>query len=152
MSSKVGITYLDYSLETSTFTANGVDFSAANFDAQNTLIDNLVGATQAIVLGTKIADTRTASVDSFTETKPASPYAQRELKWRVKYVDTVDPVGNGSREIPTPNLTFLNAEGTHLDLGSTEGAAFVAAFEAYHRSSLGNTVEVSEVLLVGRNN
>lgn len=152
MASKVNITYMDYSFEKSAAGFTGVDFSAANFDAQNALIDSLVSATQAIVLGTKTKDTRTAIVTDFTETRPASQYAQRELKWRVKYTDTVDPAGDGSLEIPCPDLTLLDTNGTHMNISAGAGAAWVTAFEAFQRSRLGNTVAVVEVELVGRNN
>lgn len=151
MASELDVLYMDYSFENSPAGFRGVDLTAANFDAQNTLMDNLVGAVQAIILGTKIKDTRKATVEEFSKTRPASAFAQRELKWRVIYNDTVNPAGNGSLEMPTPDLQFLDANGTHLDLASTEGAAFVTAFEAYQRSKLGNTVEVQSVELVGRN-
>jgi hypothetical protein len=152
MASELQVKYLDYSGEKSTATFRGVDLTAANFDAQNTLMDNLVGALQAVVLGTKIQDTRKSSVDDFTETRPASPYAQRENKWLFRYTDNVNPTGNGTLEVPTPNLTFLNTEGTFLDLASTEGAALKTAFEAFQRSRLGNTVTLVSAQYVGRNN
>jgi hypothetical protein len=151
MASEFDLLIMDYSFETSPVNFRGVDLTAANFDAQNGLMDDLYDAAIAIILGTRIKDTRKATVNEFAKTRPSSAFAQRELKWRVVYLDTVDPNGNGSLELPTPNLLFLDANGTHLDLSSTEGAAFVAAFEAYQRSRLGNTVTVQSVELVGRN-
>lgn len=152
MTSELSITYLDRSSETSAATFRGVDLTAGNFTAQMGLMDALVSATQAIVLGTKIKDARKAVVTTFTETQPTSPYAQRENKWLVRYTDNVSPIGNGSLEIPAPDLDFLNSEGTFLDLGTTEGAAFETAFNAFQRSRLGNACTLVSVQYVGRNN
>lgn len=152
MAAKVNITYLDYSLETSTAGFTGVTMTAGNFAAQAALIDTLVSATQGITLATKVKDSRIAVVTEFAETRPTSPFAQRENKWLLRYTDTVDPNGNGKLEIPAPDLDLLDAAGTHLDLTSTEGAAFKDAFEAYQRSRLGNTVTLDSAEYVGRNN
>lgn len=152
MASELDVTYLDYSREKSTAGFRGVDLNAGNFAAQQALMDALVSATQVIVLGTKVKDTRKAVVTTFTETRPVSPFAQRENKWLVRYTDNVTPSGNGTLEIPAPDLDFLDANGTHLDLAGVEGAAWVAAFEAYQRSKLGNAVTVASVEYVGRNN
>lgn len=152
MTSDLNVTYIDYSMERSTAGFRGVTLTAANFDAQATLMNSLVGATQAIVLGTKVKDQRIAVVTTFTETKPTSPFAQRENKWLVRYTDNVTPNGNGSMEIPAPDLQFLNNEGTFLDLTTTEGAAFETAFNAFQRSRLGNAVTLVSVQYVGRNN
>lgn len=155
MSSNLVITYRDYSenpIERSSSTFTGVTLTEGNFTAQMTLMDNLVSATQAIVLGTKVKDARSASVTTFSETRPTSPFAQRENKWLLKYTDNVTPLGNGSIEIPCPDLDLLNTEGTALDLTSTEGAAFKTAFEAYQRSRQGNAVTLVSAQYVGRNN
>jgi len=150
--SKVEVQFLDYSLERSTATFEGVEITAANFAAQKTLIDSLVGSLQAITLATKIKDSRTAVETKFTETRPTSPYAQRENKWLLRFTDNVNPTGNGSKEVPAPDLDLLNAEGTYLDLTSTEGAAFKTDFEAFQRSRLGNAVTLVSAQYVGRNN
>jgi hypothetical protein len=152
MASKLNITYLDYSLETSTAGFTGVTLTAGNFAAQAALMDTLVSATQAITLATKIKDSRIAVVTPFAETRPTSPYAQRESKWLLRYSDTVSPAGNGTIEVPASDLDLLDANGTHMDLASTEGAAFKAAFEAFQRSRLGNSVTLDSIEFVGRNN
>lgn len=152
MSSELTITYIDYSLERSSAKFRGVDLTAVNFDPQNILMNVLAAACQDIVLGTKVKEARLASVTTFTETKPASPFAQRENKWLVRYTDNVDPNGDGSLEIPTPDLSLLNLAGTFLDLTTAEGAAFETAFNNYQRSRLGNAVTLVSVQYVGRNN
>lgn len=151
MPSKLQVLVMDYSFEDSPVTLRGVDMNAGNIAAQFGLMDDVVNALAGVTLGTKVKDSRQAAVTEFARTRPVSQYAQRENKWLVRFLDTVNPNGNGSFEIPTPNLTLLDASGEYMDLGSVEGAALVAAIEAFHRSSLGNTVTVENIEYVGRN-
>lgn len=151
MASKLQLTFMDYSFEDSPATFEGVDMDAANITAQFGLMDDLRDAVIGISLGTLVKDARTAAVVDTARTRPTSPFAQRENKWLVRYLDTIDPAGNGTKEIPAPDLGELDASGAYLDLAGTEGAAFVAAFQAFQRSRLGNTVTVESVQYVGRN-
>lgn len=151
MPSVLNLTYYDYSKENSSVSVRLADVTAANFDAQDGLMDDIVSAIQAVTLTTKIKDQRIFAVTEFAKTLPTSPYAQREAKWLVKYNDTVNPNGNGSFEIPGPDLSLLvEGEGV-MDLTSTEGAALVDALEAGMRSRLGNTITIAEIVHVGRN-
>ena len=152
MASKINLSIMDYFFEDSPTQWSGVDMNAGNITAQFGLMDDLRDAIIAVTLGTVVTETRTALVDENARTRPTSPFAQRELKWLVRFNDTVNPAGNGTREIPTPDLALLDASGEYMDLTSTEGAALVAAIEAFHRSKLGNTVTVESIELVGRNN
>ena len=151
MPSKLNLSYYDFSKETSGVSIRLADVNAGNFAAQNTAMDNIVSAIQGVTLTTKIKDQRIFSETEFTKNLPASPYAQREAKWLVKFTDTVDPNGNGSFEIPGPDLTLLVAGEGKMDLTSVNGAALVTALEAGMRSKLGNTIEISEIVHVGRN-
>lgn len=151
MASKVQVQIMDYSFEDSPATVYGVDLNAGNIAAQFTLMDTLVGAIQGVILGTKVKDSRSAAVTEFARTRPTSPFAQRENKWLVRLLDTVDPAGNRTMEIPTPDLDLLDNTGEYMDLTSTEGAALVDALEAFARSGLGNTVTVESIQYVGRN-
>lgn len=121
MTSKVVFSYLDHSGERSPATFRGVTLTAVNFTAQMGLIDDLRDALADITLATLSKDTRVAVETIVSNTRPANVYAQRENKWLVRYTDNVNPVGDGSLEIPAPDLAFLNNEGTFLDVTTTEG-------------------------------
>lgn len=151
MPSKLNLTYYDFSKESSSVGIRMADVNAGNFAAQTGLADDIVDAIQAVTLTTKIKDQRIHAETEFAKIKPASPYAQREAKWLVKYADTVTPNGDGSFEIPGPDLTLLASSGDVMDLTSVEGAALVAALEAGMRSRAGNTITVTEIVHVGRN-
>lgn len=152
MASKLILTYRDYSEpgETGTAVFRGADITAANFAAQETLMNALRAGVANIVLGTLKKETRVAVEDESPGALPASPYAQRETKWLVRYSDNV--TGEPFKlEIPCAELTFLDpTQKDKADLGGTEMAAFVAAFEAYVRTEAGNQVTVLEVRHVGR--
>lgn len=151
MPSKLNVKYIDYSLEKSTAQFWGTLLTAANFDAQVGLQDNLISAVDGITLGTLNQYTRIAAMVDGSSTPPASAFAQREMKWLVQYVD--DNTGKvHTLDIPTADLQFLVAGTDLLDLASTEGAAFVTAFEAYVVApDTGNSVTITQVQFVGRN-
>lgn len=151
MASKVQLLYMDYSYEESPVTLPGVDFTAGNIVTQFGLIDDFVDAINGVTLGTLVKDTRTAAVAEFTKTRPASPFAQREMKWLVRYTDDVTPNGDGTFEIPTPDLALLDAGGEFMDLTTAGGLALIAAVEAYGRSRLGNAITLVSAEYVGRN-
>lgn len=151
MASRITVGILDYSLERSPVTLSGVDLTAGNFAAQAILMDDFVTAVDGVTLGTLSKDTRLASETSISDAQPASPFAQREMKWLVRYSDTVNPVGNGHFEVPTPDLALLDAQGEFMDLTLAAAIAFVDAVEAYGRSRLGNAITVQSVEYVGRN-
>lgn len=151
MASELDLLYLDHSLEKSGAGFRGIDLTAGNIVAEFAKMDALVGALQAIVLGTKVKDTRKAAETTFTETRPVSAFAQREIKWLIRYTDNVTPNGNGTIEVPTADLQFVDGTGEYLDLAGTEGAAFETAFNDYQRSRLGNAVTLVSVQFVGRN-
>lgn len=153
MRSKLVLSYYDYSKETSPVGVYGAEIDAANFDAQATLMDNLKAAIEAVTLCTLIKDTRTHSEETYPKTQPTSPYAQREAKWLVSYTDDADPVGDGSFEIPGPDLTLLvAADGQFMNLTAGAGLALKTAIQAFYRSKLENTVTVTTIQHVGRNN
>lgn len=151
MPSRITLSILDYSMERSPVSLSGVNLSAGNFVAQAGLMDAFVTAIGGVILGTISKDDRFASHTDISDAKPASPFAQRENKWLVRFTDNVDPIGNGTFEIPTPDLDLLNAEGTHLDMASAEGIALKAAVEAYGKSRLGNAITMVSAQYVGRN-
>jgi hypothetical protein len=149
MASKLTLTTLDFSDETSTTSYEGVDLTAGNFAAQNALMDTLVGAQQDLQVGLITQDARLASVAQISGVI-GSPYAQRELKFLVSFEDTV--LGERhSIEIPAPALTFLVPGSDLVDLTDATVIAYIAALEAFYRVNGANTVDVKTIRLVGRN-
>lgn len=142
----------DYSDETSTFNVVSVTVNAGNLAAQQTLAADLVAAIDDLVIG-EITKQEQCLVIYDTPAIPTSPYAQREMKWQVRYVG--DTSGKTFRiEIPTPDITDNVVPNTDIaDLTSTDWAAFVTAFEDYARSPDNGTETVTVVgaHLVGRN-
>lgn len=149
MASRLTHTILDYSNEQAAFGVAGVSVSSANYDAQITKAIALTSAIQGIVIGTVAERKFLASVANPESGLPASQYAQREMKWLVTYTD--DVTGTVQQcEIACPDLTLLVAGSDLMNLAGAPGLAFVAAFEDFARSAVGNTVAVVSVRLVGR--
>lgn len=150
------MTYRDYGPvgERSTSIFKGPDLTAANFDAEKALQETLRDAVEAISLGTLVKAVTVVKEVPYPDTNPASPFAQRENKWLVRYTDTVTG-DKASLEIPCADLALLDPNaGDKADMSDADVAAFVAAFEAYVLSpgsgTRGNT-EVVEIVFVGRN-
>lgn len=151
MTSKLVLSYVDYDEETSSVGVRGVDFTAANFDAQVALQDALVTAISGVTIANQYKTQRIAAAVETAKTLPTDPYAQRETKWLVRYTDNVNSNGDGSFEIPGADLSLLITNGKTMDVSAGAGAAFVTAFEAYARSKLGNAVTFVSATHVGRN-
>jgi hypothetical protein len=84
---------------------------------------------------------------------PTSEFAQREVKWLVRYIDTVTSK-KYTLTLPCANPTGRLVTGTDIaNLGQTEIAAFVTRFESFARcpDSDANAVEVQSLQFVGRN-
>jgi len=142
----------DYSNEKSTFSVNGVTVNAGNFAAQATLAAALAGAVEDLSIGELTKQITVVPVVD-TPAIPTNPYAQREMKWLVRYSGDV----SGklfSIEIAAPDITDNVVPNTDVaDITSTDWVAFVTAFEAYAKSPDDNTesVTVVDARLVGRN-
>lgn len=152
---KLIVTFRDYGEppERSAVQVAGPDMTAGNFAAEATLIDSLVAAIEGMSLGTKTKTSRVAVEAPYPETQPASPYAQRETKWLVRFRDTVTGE-KGSLEIPCADLTLLDSTSQgKADMANASVAAFVSAYEAYALSPAGvrGQVEIYEIVHVGRN-
>jgi len=142
----------DYSNEKSNFSVNATVLTAGNFAAQQTLAAALAGAIEDLTIGEFTKQTALVPVLD-TPAIPTSPYAQREMKWLVRYQgDTSGKMF--SIEIAAPDITDNVAPNTDIaDLGSTDWTAFVTAFEAYAKSpdDPAETVTVIDARIVGRN-
>lgn len=149
---KSTITYNDYGAESSSVTVYSDAITAANHDAQVAALTSLVDAIAGITLGLKIRQ-EYANFDQIlsSQSEASDAFAQRETKWLVRYKR---PTGTKvhKMELPCADLQFLDTNNKgYLDLSSTEGAAFVSAFEAFAKDPDGNTIEVISVQHVGRN-
>jgi hypothetical protein len=150
MPSKVTLKALDYGSEATRLGFNVAQMTAANFDATLTDISTLQGAIQNVSLGLHDGKSVLAQ-DIPVGPKATVVNAQRESKWRVKYEDDTDPIGDGSFEIGMADLQFLVAGTGIMDVSAGAGAALVTAIEATVVSRLGNSVTVDEITHVGRN-
>lgn len=150
MTSSATLKAKDYSNEATRFGFNMTQVTAANFDAQVTLLDNIQTAVGNVALGTFLGKSMQA-VDVAVGPKATVVNAQREAKWRVTYTDDVQPEGNGSFEIGMPDLSLLVAGTGKMDVSAGAGAALVTAIEAGVVSRLGNAVTVDDIIHVGRN-
>jgi hypothetical protein len=88
--------------------------------------------------------------------RAASPQAQREAKWLIRYYDTTT-FREFSTEVGCADLTLLTDNNSTINLldGATPPAAFATfktAFEAVVSSPDGNSVKLIEAVHVGRNN
>lgn len=145
------VTFLDASKEKSTAKGNMGPVTAGTIAGFLAQFGTLKTAMQGLSLGSLIADSWTGDITTYNAAPPSDVNAQREMKWRVDYQDTV----NFSRhqfEIPVALKTGQVIAGTDLaDLTTPEWVAFIAAFEAMCKSPDGNGVEVLGAELVGRN-
>jgi hypothetical protein len=150
MPSSATLKAIDYSGEATRFGFNMLQVTAANFDAQVVLLDNIQTAVGNVALGTFLGKSMQA-VNVAVGPKATVVNAQREAKWRVTYTDDVQPEGNGSFEIGMPDLSLLVAGTGKMDVSAGAGAALVTAIEAGVVSRLGNAVTVDDIIHVGRN-
>jgi len=142
----------DYSNEKSNFGVNSTVLTAGNFAAQQTLAAALATAIEDLTIGELTKQVALVPVID-TPAIPTDPYAQRELKWLVRYQG--DSSGKMfSIEIAAPDITGNVVPNTDVaDITSADWAAFVTAFEAYAKSpdDVAETVTVIDARVVGRN-
>jgi len=149
---KATLTLLDASNESTPVSVTSEVLTAANFDAQVTEFTAFRSAVEALTLGTAQRWVLAQSTDG-SNTLPANPYAQRELKWLVSYQGATSGK-NFQIEIGTPDLTDNLVAGTDIaDPASADWAAFITAFQAFAKSPDDPTEAVVFVSarLVGRN-
>ena len=153
MPARTTITYQDHSREKATVSVEGIDLTAANFDAQAAAVNALANAIQGITLGAEVQLVM-GNVGAGTLVPPTNPAAQRENKWLVSYVDSGNPTRTLNSEVPCADITDEDLRlpnSDEADLDHADMAAFVAAFEAYVRAPFtGNAVEVQKIIYVGR--
>lgn len=150
MPSEVTFGAVDYDGEKSTWTFLVPALTSANYDASLSVIAGLATTFGNVMLQVVSRKVIKAVADPYGGAS-ADPNAQRENKWRVIYNDTVDPIGNGSFEIPCPDLSLLVPGTGEMNTAGGAGAALVTAIEANLVSRLDNPIEVQRIVHVGRN-
>lgn len=148
---RMQFSFRDYSEERSTLDFAIVDLSAGNIAANLTAFDAVQTALEGVTDGV-VATRRLIALDEVVSGLiPTVASVQRERKWLVRYIDTVTQ-RPGSFEIPTASPDGLLTAGTDLmNLTLTAPTALVTALEANVRSINGNTINVQQIRLVGRN-
>lgn len=147
---KYSRTLMDYDGETSTVQCYATDLSEANIAAQITLQSNFGAAINDMSIGS-LQKIEYGNVVTTLNSAPTNQFAQRELKWRVDFRDTV--TGKPYHfTIPCANAALLdpNARGK-ADMSNQDVIDFVTATEAYVLSQDGNAIEVLQIIMVGRN-
>lgn len=149
------ITFADFGGEKSTVHFDIDELTAANFDANNGLMDALLTQVQNITEGVVIRRTRTVFSLGAGSGEASDPNAQRERKWRLIYEDDVT-AKRYQREIPTAKLTS-GAQGTLLpnsddaNMAATLWVDFKTAFDAIVTSPDDNACSLISARHVGRN-
>lgn len=111
------------------------------------ITDALVG----ITIGTlgEVNFTQVDQLKADDNTRPVSPFAQRETKWLVTYQDSI--TGDlGQFEIPTADLLVLGSGG-EADPTNAAVIAFKAAVESELVTRAGNSATIVSIKHVGRN-
>jgi len=142
----------DYSNERSGFRVVSPDLTAGNFAAQETAADALAAAVDDLTIG-HLSRQTLSNVLIDDPDIPTDPYAQRELKWLVRYRGATSGKMY-SLEIPAPDVTGnLVANSDLADPTSADWVAFISAFEAFARTpdNPSALVEFVDARLVGRN-
>lgn len=145
------ISYRDYGTpgEVSAVTVPMVDITSANIVAQTAALDSFRTAMEAITLGGLESRSLVAWTND-TKTAPSSAFAQREVKWLVKYHEDISNGPTHYMEIPCADLAKLDPNSNDKALMTdADVAAFVVAFEAVVVVG-GNACVVDEILFVSR--
>lgn len=162
MADQAKFSWYDYDSEASHFSVNTEPITAANFAAIATATEDLKNAAIGLMVTGMLCakDVVYAVVNDLGKPVPASPLAQREIKWLV-----TGQVPGTDRfygfEMPCADLTLLEDHQKYIwkngiinvtVAGSvTKVNAFATAFEAIAKSPTGEALELWEIKQVGRN-
>jgi hypothetical protein len=144
------IAVIDYDGEIGTIRLHASVITVANFAAQDAGRTTVLSMLGQMTTGT-ISQNTWGNRYSLSVTKPSSPAAQRELKWIVRYHDTVLQ-RKLTAEIPCANTARLDPHDRGNAFIGDAGLvdAFKTVFEAFIKSPQGNAVVIDEITLVGR--
>lgn len=155
MPGKVNFSILDSSDEVGRVAFHLPEMTNANYeavsgDAALESVGALRLALNPLILGNHLRRTVTSDIYIDAAVLPA-PGAMREIKALFRYRDTVN-ARIGTFEVPTFDAASYASQGTDvLDLTQADLAAFVTAVETHARSRDGNSIQVINAEVVGRN-
>lgn len=138
-------TFIDYSNEK----------SSVGFAVDDAITDAHAISLNAAIAGLSLGTNQNAAVllrnEVFTgvNTPPANHFAQRELKFRAKYSDTVTGK-QYSFSIPCADAALTVGNTDMVDMADTLPAALKVEFELYAVSEFGNPVTLDSIELIGR--
>lgn len=144
---------LDFSQERSSAKIYNGAVTVTSIAGFITAFGQMRDAIDDITLGTMSNETWVGDNTLLSNASPASAMAQRELKWKVNYRDTVTQK-KYYMTIPTADPVGRLIAGTDLaDFTNAEMQAFKVQFEAFARcpDNDQNAVIIDSVQLVGRN-
>lgn len=148
---KALMTYRDYGTpgELSTVTIPIVDLTDANIVAQTAAVDALRTAMEAIMTVDGPDQRSLVAWVNDTSVPTTNAFAQREIKWLVRYVD--DTTGDPHyMEIPCADLSLLDETlNDRIDMQDPLTLAFISAFEAVVNVD-GHSVTVENITYVSR--
>jgi hypothetical protein len=107
-------------------------------------------ALEALILGVVVEQVQIDETSVYTgsTTPPADQFAQKEIRWLVRYTDDVTS-DRYRLYIPTADAAILNQPNSDfLNLTLEPVLSFVNEFESIARSENGNTVTVNSIELV----
>jgi hypothetical protein len=144
----------DFSQEKSSASFVTRQATSANFDAIAAEIAALLAAIQGVITGNVNKTRFVAQVNTVDAGAPATPSAQREMKWLLQLQD--DSTGSYiQREVPTADITTAGLLIAGTDVADLTNAAWVAMAAAidgiFLNPATGNTVSLVGARLVGRN-
>lgn len=150
----------DYDDENAHMTINTVEVTAANLDAQQTLITALRSAMNALTL-TPVEQSVLSDIGWDTTVVTTDPYAQREIKWTIIVRDTAGNEYKGN-EVPCAKLAILESNDKYIikagNVTITDATnaplveAFKDAYEAVAVSNTGLALTIWAMYQSGRNN
>ena len=143
-------TLKDYDGEETTIGVHCADLNAGNIATEITAQANFGAAINDISTGS-LQRIKYGNQVISNQVPPTDKWSQRELKWRVDFVDDVNGEP-GWFTIGTADASILNpANKKVMDITNAAVIAFITAMEAYVLSKDGNAVSFVQGLLVGRN-
>jgi hypothetical protein len=146
-------TLRDFSTETSSVQIFNGDITAVSLPGFLTAVGTGRTAIEGITLGVMAKEQWVGDNTILSALAPTNVFAQRELKWLVRYHDAVTQA-KAKLEIPTADPTgVLLPQSDFADLTIAPMSTFVAWFEGFarHPDNSTNAVVVDSVQLVGRN-
>jgi hypothetical protein len=150
MPSEVRYSVRDYAKKLGKTTIRFAEVNAANHDAVNGLMDDVLAAIDGVCVGVVAKEDRVMDSNILSSANPGDADAHRGNKWLVSYADLNNPLGSGSFEIPCPDSGLLVTNSIEMNVAAGAGLALVTALNDGMVSRLGNPCQVTSIKFVTR--